>query len=698
MTEFVNSPAPRSGWLAIDRAAAACHLSWRCFRWRSASPGGRAIRPRGSDGNGSLALSHRKRAAYPAVDLGDEDPLYIRHVNKGPPDRRRVSLRWLAGSVLTGIFSTVLVGGALQAAVGIDEDLVVRPVLAGSAALRGPRDIAEKGDRFRPVAESRVTRRVLQISTVTRQDDRDLVRMRPFAHVQTTLAAPVPEEIAARVPSFNPLDMFSGDGEPVEMAASDSIYAAEVDGEVAIKVVDFPLTCLAFDEVAELAAAEVEERVRESAPFLAEGAVELASLPYVDPARFEYASTDPTALSPLTVAITPENVSLVAKSEAGLGDVHLGEKVLEVAQGASLKKLLSGEGASDEEAAGIQSALIANFAFEFRAGQKLRLGLAEDEAGRVRPVRVTLYEGEAHLATVALADTGGYVPAEAPALDDELFAPQEAAPKSTGALPTIHAGLWRTGLSLGIPEPLIENIVRVFSYDVDFQTRLAPADSLEVIYSEDGEAADAEILYASLSLGNVTRTFYRFRAPDDGSVDYFDETGKSAQKFLMRKPMTEGRFTSAFGMRKHPILGRYKLHSGVDWAAPRGTPILAAGSGTVEFAGRKSGLGIHIQLRHANGYQTTYSHMNGIAKGLKAGMSVRQGQVIGYVGSTGLSTGNHLHYEVLVNKRYVDPQKVRVPRGRELSGATLAAFDKERRRIDALLVRDDDSRFAQAAN
>nr|WP_255701411.1 M23 family metallopeptidase [Afifella sp. H1R] len=147
-------------------------------------------------------------------------------------------------------------------------------------------------------------------------------------------------------------------------------------------------------------------------------------------------------------------------------------------------------------------------------------------------------------------------------------------------------------------------------------------------------------------------------------------------------------------MRKHPILGRYKLHSGVDWAAPRGSPIIAAGDGIIERASWFSTYGRRVEIKHANGYVSTYNHMSGIAKGIKVGMRVHQGQIIGYIGSTGLSTGPHLHFEVLVNGRFVDPLKIRVPRGHTLTGAELARFNKERQRIDALIARDNSSRVA----
>jgi murein DD-endopeptidase MepM/ murein hydrolase activator NlpD len=238
-------------------------------------------------------------------------------------------------------------------------------------------------------------------------------------------------------------------------------------------------------------------------------------------------------------------------------------------------------------------------------------------------------------------------------------------------------------------DDLIKNLVHIFSYDVDYQQRLGPSDALEVIYSAEGEAEGAEILYASLTLGNAQHRFYRFRAPSDGTVDYYDDEGKSAQRFLVKKPVAQGRFTSSFGMRRHPILRRYRMHSGIDWAAPSGTPIMAAGDGVIEKIGTKAGYGRSITMQHTNGYETTYNHMSGYAKGLEAGARVKQGQVIGYVGSTGLSTGPHLHFEVLVNGRFVDPMKIRLPRGRELQGAELTAFEEERLRIDALLQRED---------
>jgi murein DD-endopeptidase MepM/ murein hydrolase activator NlpD len=194
------------------------------------------------------------------------------------------------------------------------------------------------------------------------------------------------------------------------------------------------------------------------------------------------------------------------------------------------------------------------------------------------------------------------------------------------------------------------------------------------------------VQFASLTVGGETKRYYRYQSTDDGVVDYYDETGKSAKKFLVRKPVADGIMRSGFGVRKHPVLGYTRAHTGVDWAAPIGTPIYASGNGTIEKMGWEGGYGRYIRMRHANGYETAYGHMSAFAKGIDVGKNVRQGQIIGFVGSTGLSTGPHLHYEIIINTRFVDPMKVKLPRGRVLDGAALAGFDKERVRLDGVMT------------
>jgi murein DD-endopeptidase MepM/ murein hydrolase activator NlpD len=263
----------------------------------------------------------------------------------------------------------------------------------------------------------------------------------------------------------------------------------------------------------------------------------------------------------------------------------------------------------------------------------------------------------------------------------------------------LYQSIYETALRNHVPRPVIDDFIRIYSYDVDFQRKVQPGDSFEVLFAgEDenpGDNSKADVLFALLTTGGETRKFYRYQTNDDNLVDYYDETGKSAKKFLVRKPVSDGNITSGFGGRNHPLLGYDKMHTGVDWGSSTGTPVFAAGNGVIDKVGWEGGYGKYIRIRHANGYETAYGHMSAFARGMDAGMKVRQGQVIGYVGSTGLSTGAHLHFEILINGRFVDPMKVRLPRGRVLEGALLTAFDQERTRLDTLMTRATPSRYAQ---
>ena len=241
----------------------------------------------------------------------------------------------------------------------------------------------------------------------------------------------------------------------------------------------------------------------------------------------------------------------------------------------------------------------------------------------------------------------------------------------------LYQSLYETALRNNVPNAVIEDLIRIYSYDVDFERKVQPGDSFDVLYAddEDGEGTD-DVRYAALTVGGETKKYYRFQTTDDGVYDYYDETGKSAKKFLVRKPVAVGMMTSAFGWRTHPMLHISELHSGVDWGAPFGTPIFAAGNGEIEEIGLKGGYGKYVRVRHANGYETAYGHMTAFAKGLDVGSKVRQGQVIGFVGSTGLSTGSHVHFEIIVNDRFVDPMRIKLPRGRVLDGPTLVGFEQ----------------------
>ena len=250
--------------------------------------------------------------------------------------------------------------------------------------------------------------------------------------------------------------------------------------------------------------------------------------------------------------------------------------------------------------------------------------------------------------------------------------------ETKAAKTTIRTSLYGSAERAGIPASVIAEIIRVYSYDVDFQRDVRRGDTVEVFYetyeTEEGHFAHyGDILYASLTVQGKTIPVWRYQSPD-GKADYYREDGVSLKRLLMQTPIDGARISSGYGMRRHPVLGYNKMHKGIDFAAPRGTPIYAAGDGVVEKSGRNGGYGNYIRINHKNGLKTAYAHMHKFAKGVKSGKNVKQGQVIGYVGSTGRSTGPHLHFEVLRNNKHVNPKSIKSFSGRKLAGRELEAF------------------------
>ena len=258
----------------------------------------------------------------------------------------------------------------------------------------------------------------------------------------------------------------------------------------------------------------------------------------------------------------------------------------------------------------------------------------------------------------------------------------------------ITDSLYLSALRSGINKQTINEVIRIFSFSVDFQRDIWKNDSFEILYEEEFLKYDksnkklGKIIYANLDLQSTgSLKLYRFES-ENKKIEYFDENGQSAQKLLMKTPIDGARLSSGFGMRKHPILGYNVQHRGVDFAAPTGTPVYAAGNGTIEMKQRNGAYGKYIRIRHANNYKTAYAHLSKFAK--TPGGKVKQGQVIGYVGSTGRSTGPHLHYEILKNNKRINPQKLKLPSGRKLKDLELEIFNdvvnKINRQLDGLDV------------
>lgn len=254
------------------------------------------------------------------------------------------------------------------------------------------------------------------------------------------------------------------------------------------------------------------------------------------------------------------------------------------------------------------------------------------------------------------------------------------------AVGEIDSSLYVDAVKAGVPVNVVVELIHAFSFDVDFQRDIQPGDGYEVLYDRlltpNGRLArSGDVIYGALILDGKRHALYHHRLRD-GTEDYFNEKGESVRKALMRTPIDGARLSSRFGRRRHPILGYTRMHKGIDFAAPPGTRIMAAGDGIVVAAGRNHGYGLYVRIRHNTTYSTAYAHMRAIAKGVRRGRRVRQGQTIGYVGSTGLATGPHLHYEVLRNNRQINPLGLKLPTGRKLRGAALRRFLAAKAEID----------------
>ena len=315
-----------------------------------------------------------------------------------------------------------------------------------------------------------------------------------------------------------------------------------------------------------------------------------------------------------------------------------------------------------------------------RAGQNLSITFAPDAATDVAPRRIEALEFEVapgHAVAVDLDAEGAF------AARTVMAETRRETARYDGVIST---SLFAAAEKQGVPLDVLNEMVKAFSYDVDFQREVQDGDRFSVMFertvTDDGRPIkNGRIAYAAMTLSGVDLKLYAFTHAD-GFVDYYNEKGERARKALMRTPINGAKLTSSFGLRRHPILGFSKMHRGIDFGAPTGTPIFAAGDGVVEQRGPNGAYGNYIRIRHYGGFSTAYAHMSRFAKDIASGKRVRQGQVIGYVGSSGRSTGPHLHFEILKDKAQVNPMTVKFPASQKLEGKALAQFQSIRLSTD----------------
>jgi murein DD-endopeptidase MepM/ murein hydrolase activator NlpD len=648
--------------------------------------------------------------------LGDEPAIEVDGRRHTPDDRRRVSARWLSGTVLTGLSGALLISAAAYTALDQQTRFAEAPTRAQAVRSADSEEQQtvnpKKGDRLMRAVDVVAAKQTFHAATTSRAGDKEVVRNRAFTRVAATLTL-APSGLASEVPPYNPLKLIT-DARAPENAAEADLMPDEA--EVSFETRDMAAVALTAQSARlslEEAQAQVAEQVKSS---LAAGP-QSAALPLpgqmlltrtsraaMDPLALAYATPGGSLTTPFSgieVRMVAENVTVAPRDTPQ--PTQMEEKLVVVKRGQTLADVLDSGGVPKDRAALVAAAFKNKRGEPVREGQRVKLLFADfDGSGKnMQLARVSVYNEETIESIVAATDKGAFVQTPTGPTSfakDGGSRSRNEIDEDEGAM-RLYDSLYETALKQQVPKPIVNEIVRVFANDVDLQRGVSGGDALDVFYDEAEEGSTAgrdALLYASLTTRNETYRYYRFYTPDDGLLDYYDENGRSSRKFLVRKPIAVGETRSGFGMRRHPILGYYKMHTGIDWAAPIGTPILAAGNGMVIKAQWDSGYGRRVEIQHANGYITTYNHMSGFARSVKEGLRVKQGQVIGFLGSTGLSTGPHLHYEVMVNSHFVDPMRVKLARTREIEGRLLVEFKKERDRIDGLMAKapNNDAKIA----
>lgn len=613
-------------------------------------------------------------------------------------DRHGGRYRWLASTFIAGTIGAVAIfviiagstdrrggDGFMPAIEQLREGAMTPELVPRMTRSAGLKWAVPKTDKLEISAGLTSTRYVIHETLRQRRDGRSYIHAKPYLRMVARLA-PVPAAYQDVVPPFNPLQLYASN-DPV----GSSKGAQGKDREdVKITVVELIGGILPDDDRQNLDNREMADVIHQ---FLVEEALAAAETDN-DPNNI---GADLFAQESDESAFTTVLAKNAMEDESQAGNLAQSEQLsVTVARGDTLSGLLQRHGAGRAEANAMTSSLGRIFpANSLRHGQELQLTLEHSAANpdRREPTSFSIMsENGKHIVTVTRSSSGNYSASRTPVRDyaalRKIIEEKVSGPRAS----TLYASVYHSALLQNVPSETILKILRVNAYQTDFGRRIRAGDTIELFFGFNNknfaEGPPGELLYTKITSGGETARFYRFRTADR-EIDFYDEEGNNSKRFLTRKPVrgSSVRLSSGYGMRYHPLLNRRRMHAGVDWAGPAGTPIMAAGRGVIEIAGRKGQYGNFVRIRHANGYKTSYAHMRRFARGVKAGAKVRQGQVIGYIGSTGLSSGPHLHYEVLVNNRHVNPMTIKVPRERQLKGRELVEYQRERARIDELMRR-----------
>jgi len=655
----------------------------------------------------NAAQRNRHAALLKATGFQDCPALTTQSTDGEIPHGRELSFAWLTGTVMTGLTSVMLMGAALYVSFQGQDTFstayealqLSRPRVEGPVAT----DMSAKSSRIRPVAATRSDLEIIEASIRETVDGRDMIRNQPFMRIRATLATAA-TSLSDGIPAYDPVAILNAT-QSVASAAdaieiNTDVYGAEVEGEVAVSLADMPMTFVPPQAISDQGAADFVRRLIDSSTSIVGGVPTMAYAALGPSVRDLGLATDAG-----TIGGIAENVTVVPKSTAASGaGLGRSERFLTLRDATSLPEVLGKNGFSANQSALVIDALRNVLpATELPSQTRLRIlyGPLSREATSLVPYRLSLYEPQSedsytHEATVALTDTGQYVLGIEPDFID--FPEEDTEEINVANLPSVYRSIWETGRKHELDDNTIERIIGMYAYDVDMTKKISAGDGIEVLKTAPTADGSSELLYVALTLGNTTRKLYRF-GTEDGAVDFYDPDGETGKRFLTRRPLEGGGvLRSRFGYRIHPIFKSRRLHTGVDLAARTGTPIYAAGDGVIKYYKWQSGYGNKIELQHVNGYETAYGHMSRYVEGLSVGSRVRQGQIIGYVGSTGQSTGPHLHFEIKINGNLVDPLSVKLPKDNILAQRYQGEFSRTMAQIDDLMERQAAPITVAAAN
>lgn len=623
----------------------------------------------------------------------DSPALTVQSSDGEIPQGRELSVAWLSGTVMTGLTSVLLMGAALYVSFQGQDTFSTAYAALKLAAPRIDQplatDLTSKGSRLRPVAASRSDREIIEAAIRQNVDGREIIRNQPFTRISATLATTA-TSLSSDAPAYDPVAILNKT-QPILATSLDvgtDVYGTEVDGEVAVRLAAMPVDFIPSRTVSDQNAADFVRGLADNRVIADTIAMPAMAYAALAPSLTELGSGN------ALVGIA-ENVTIVPKTtlaqDKGPGRT---ERFLTVREIGPLRDTLLRNGFTPTQVSLVEGTL-ANLmpAGGLPAGIRLRIlyGPLTNSPNSLAPYRMSIYRpegapGDRHIATVALSDNGQYVVGLQP--DWVEFPSEDVEQINVGNLPTLYRSIWETGRKHDLDDETIERIIGMYAYDLDMTKRIGAGDTIEILQTTAAGSTRPELLYVSLTLGGAKRQLYRFTT-NDGAVDFYDPDGETGKRFLNRRPLEGGgTLRSRFGYRIHPIFKTRRLHTGVDLAAPGGTPIYAGGDGVIKWYKWQSGYGNKVEIQHVNGYETAYGHMSRYAPGLQEGSQVRQGQLIGFVGSTGQSTGNHLHYEIKINGNLVDPLSVKLPKDNVLAPQYRNEFNQTIAQINDLMARE----------